>query len=351
MPTRRPTLAAVALALFGFAAAIASASPTDAATPWSITATPLTLTAGVATNVTLKVIPNGRNIDCVTISMPANFSAISASVGTLPGASWTGSIGTGTPTVVTFYTTNSTNRLKTNTGTFVIRVIASMALLSTWNAKAFQDSQPCSSSQGAPQAALPPFVILPGVLPTPTPTTAPTPTPTPSARPSPTPASPSPSRSPSPTPVPTATLPGTTARPTAGVSPRPSPDPSASDSSAPSRSPSPSDTASPGVGGGGVGQVGSGGSTGGGSTGGGTQLQVQPLQAGDTVQLRDFGALSTTALVAWLVPGALLTLPSLLIVLIVLAQAGFASAFVPVTRRVLGGGSRRRRRDQPGTPA
>jgi len=68
------------------------------------------------------------------------------------------------------------------------------------------------------------------------------------------------------------------------------------------------------------------------------------MPAGDAVQFNDFGALSSTALFAWLVPGAALTLPGLLIVLIVLAQAGFASAWVPVTRRVLGGERRRRSR-------
>ena len=43
-----------------------------------------------------------------------------------------------------------------------------------------------------------------------------------------------------------------------------------------------------------------------------------------------------SAVVAWLVPGAVLTLPAILIVLVVIAQAGFAGAFIPVTRRVLG---------------
>jgi hypothetical protein len=291
----------------------------------------LTLTSGVATDVTLTVTPHGRNLSCVTILMPAGFSGVSASVVTAPGTSWAGSIGAGPPTLVTFATNNNPDRLKTTTGRFVIRVIATSGPLAAWKASAYQDFQPCSDSQGAPLLPLPPFVILPGLIPTPTP--APTPTPTPSARPSPTPVRPSPLRSPSPTPVATAT-----ARPSAGVSPSASPDPSPADSGAPSQSPSPSGTSSP-AGGGTIGQTGSGS---GGSGGGSTGLQVQPLPASGSVQLHDFGALSATALVAWLIPGALLTLPGLLIVLIVLAQAGFASAFVPVTRRVLGGGRRRR---------
>ncbi len=73
---------------------------------------------------------------------------------------------------------------------------------------------------------------------------------------------------------------------------------------------------------------------------------VQPLPSGGAVQLTAFGTLSTLSQAAWLVPGALLTVPSLLIVLIVLIQAGFATAWIPVTRRVLGG-SRRRRSVKP----
>jgi hypothetical protein len=68
---------------------------------------------------------------------------------------------------------------------------------------------------------------------------------------------------------------------------------------------------------------------------------VQVLPAGGTVQL-DLQAVGAIGMFAWLVPGLALGLPGLLLVLIVLVQASFATAFVPVTRRVFG--VRRRRR-------
>jgi hypothetical protein len=343
MPARRPALTALALAVLGYAGALALGAPAAAAqTQWTVAAAPMTLTAGVPTNVTVTLDPKGINIECVTISMPVNFTAVSTSVGNPPGSTWwTGSFGASRPTKVTFATQNGSARLKDSAGTFVIRVIATFSVLPTWTVAAYANGN-CTSSQGGPQRRLPAFVILPGLIPTPTPTPAPTPTPVPSPT-----LAPSPTPSPRPTPSP-----GSSARPSPSpVRPSPSsgsgasPTPSASQpgtSASPEPSSSPSDSTPPTVGGGPIGQVGNGGS--GGSGGTGSQLQVGPLPAGDAVQLNDFGALSSTALFAWLVPGAALSLPGLLIVLIVLTQAGFASAWIPVTRRVLGGGRRRRSR-------
>ena len=70
------------------------------------------------------------------------------------------------------------------------------------------------------------------------------------------------------------------------------------------------------------------------------------MPSGGDVQLNDFGTLSTAGIATFLVPTAVLAVPSLLIVLIVLIQAGFATAWIPVTRRVLGN-SRRRRTVKP----
>jgi hypothetical protein len=129
--------------------------------------------------------------------------------------------------------------------------------------------------------------------------------------------------------------------PTIGTTPQPPPSESASATRPPASSPSPTDALAivpvapvppP-------------------DTGEVIRLDVRALPAGGTVHLDDMQALGTTAIVAWLVPGLFLSLPGLLIVLIVLAQAGFASAFVPITRRVLGAGSRRRSRDRARRPA
>ncbi len=51
----------------------------------------------------------------------------------------------------------------------------------------------------------------------------------------------------------------------------------------------------------------------------------------------DFGAL------AWTIPGAALTLPGLLILLIIGGQSAIATLFVPITKRVLKSGSDRER--------
>jgi hypothetical protein len=67
------------------------------------------------------------------------------------------------------------------------------------------------------------------------------------------------------------------------------------------------------------------------------------------VQL-DVQAVGAIGMFVWLVPGLFLSLPGLLLVLIVLAQVGLATAFVPVTRRVFGVGRRRRVRDRPTSP-
>jgi hypothetical protein len=68
------------------------------------------------------------------------------------------------------------------------------------------------------------------------------------------------------------------------------------------------------------------------------------------VQL-DTQGVGAIGMFAWAVPGLFLSLPGLLLILIVLAQAGFATAFVPVTRRVFGVRRRRRLRDRPTLPS
>ena len=81
-----------------------------------------------------------------------------------------------------------------------------------------------------------------------------------------------------------------------------------------------------------------------------TGLDVSGLPGGGAVELSDFGALGATALVAWLVPGLILSLRALLILIIVLFQVGLATAFVPITRRLLGGRDVEAARRRRGTP-
>jgi hypothetical protein len=89
--------------------------------------------------------------------------------------------------------------------------------------------------------------------------------------------------------------------------------------------------------------------SGGAAAGAGTNLDIAALPPGGSVQL-DAGAVGAIGMYAWLVPGLFLSLPGLLLMLIVLAQASFASAFVPVTRRVFGAGRQRRGRNRSALP-
>jgi hypothetical protein len=72
---------------------------------------------------------------------------------------------------------------------------------------------------------------------------------------------------------------------------------------------------------------------------------IGPLPASGSVQL-DSEAVGAIGMFVWLVPGLFLSLPGLLLILIVLAQASLATAFVPITRRLFGTGRQRRARDR-----
>jgi hypothetical protein len=288
--------------LFGFAVAAGLASPVSAARNWSITAAPAALTVGVATNVSLTV-TSGYGIKCVTVSVPSGFTVLSVSVASAPGGSWTASKAGNGPTLATFATKANGNRLDTGNARFVIRVIATRSPLPAWTSAAYHDYSPCAHSVGPPVRPLPPFVTSP-------------------AHPS--------------TPAP----PARTALPTIR---RPAP----SAVAVPTDTASPSATSHSSQPGSGAGTVGSGGSAGGWD---GIPLDVQSLPAGGTVQF-DISAVGGLGMFVWLVPGLFLSLPGLLLVLILAAQAGFATAFVPVIRRLFGASRGRRARTRPTSPA
>lgn len=297
--------AAIALTLaFGFAAAAGSASPVSAARKWSITAAPATITVGVASNVSLTV-TSGYSIKCVTVSVPSGFTVLSVSVVSAPGLSWAASKAGNGPTLATFATKLDGDRLDKGNARFVIRVIATRSPLPAWTAAAYHDYSPCAHSVGPPKRPLPPFNISP--------------------------AHPSAPAPPAPTARPTIRPPKTSAVPT--------------DTASPSSTPH---SSQPGSGAG----TGGSGESGGASAGGwvGIPLDVQSLPAGGTVQF-DISAAGGLGMFVWLVPGLFLSLPGLLLLLIVAAQAGFATAFVPVIRRLFGASRRRRARARPTSPA
>ncbi len=199
------------------------------------------------------------------------------------------------------------------------------------------------------------------------PTPSPTPTPTPSpATPAPTTPTPSPTAPAPSLPVPSLPVPSipvpSLPLPSASISPSPGASvtlpslPLSSPSANPSLGvPQPSasgngPTSSPGTGGGGVANGGGGSSDGGGTAApiaiGPGGLAVRTTPAGtDRLGVAGLGNLSTLEL--WLVPGAVIAGPGLLVLLWLAIQVLAGMAWLPAARRVRGREDRRRRSLQP----
>jgi len=283
---------------------------------WTVTASPLTLVEGQATDVILTVTPGTQQIGCLVVTVPAGFSVSGASVTSVPaGAVWQIDLSGAGPTTVSFYTSKGGWRLAPgDVGRFTIRVTPLVAPLAAWSVAGYQQGLPPKGSVGLPLLPLQPFVIVPAPTPTPVVTAAPTPTSAPTA-----PVTAPPTAEPTPTGGATATPSG---------SPPPSSD-----------VPTPSAPAPPsGMGGGGGGVVGPGGP--GASPGAPipTGLDVGVLPDQGRVEVTDVGLAGGLGTYAWAVPGLFLGLPGLLILLIVGAQLLLAGIFVPVVRRQIGRG-------------
>ena len=347
--------ASVALALLWLAATALPGrpAPVSAATYWSIALSPMTLTEGVPTNVTVTVTDGTQAIGCVALNVPAGLTVVSTGVSSVPAGFVWSSAGAGTgPTQVIFSTTKDPWRLNGGAAAvFIVRVVATASPLAAWSASAYKKFTVDSSQLTTGPLVQPgPFAILPAPTPTPTPTPAATPTAqttlTPTSRPTATPEA-TPTLPPGATPMPAKTsppvaTPGATRTTLPDRSQGPSPPGSTSPPEMPSAFASPVSVANGAAQGG---QQGSGGA----AAGAGTNLDIGALPAGASVQL-DAGAVGAIGMYAWLVPGLTLSLPGLLLMLIVLAQASFASAFVPVTRRVFGAGRQRRGRNRSALP-
>ncbi len=337
-PRRRAATAAGVAAALATLMALLTTPFTAAAvvtTAWTITATPPTLVEGQVSDVTLTVTGGTDRIRCLLVSVPADFTVLAASVVSVPaGETWTAHFSGAGPTSVTFsYSSGGGGIQLLQAADFRIQVMPMTATASAWTTTAHSGKSCTSPDVGPPLLPLPPFVIIPGptptatatCTPTPTPTVTPTPTPTPTASPTPDPAG-----GPTPRPTPTgARSPSPRPTPSPIHSPQSSPTATATASASPSGTapvgtPPPSDAAPAGP------VVGSGG---GGSSAAQAVLVAGPLE-GIRAGSVDIG--STDALgYAWLVPGALLGLPGLLVLLIIGAQAGLAGVFVPLTGRAL----------------
>ncbi len=200
---------------------------------WLIGATPLTLTAGVATAVTVTATDvggsgGGDEITCVRIAIPAGFTVQGASVVSIRGTSsgpafkaWTvvwpgGSVVTVKDPADDYPLVGSSP--PNDKAIFRITGVATSAGSLTWTGDAADHPGPAgATSCGSGPFPTSPlvFAVLPSVLPTPTPA----PTPAPTATPLPTPA-PTPKPTLAPTPVPTP-APTPTSMPSAAPSPRP----------------------------------------------------------------------------------------------------------------------------------
>lgn len=297
---------------------------------WALSDSPKSVTNGVATNIVFTATnePGGSSVGCVQLTFPAVFSVHRVTLDSAPLLHlWIADAPSGGPpgqTVVRLHGLTELDDLA-QTGdavTFTVNLTGTPTGVYSIGALSYNHVT-CSSGADTVAFDLP----VTGAAPTPTPTPSATPKPTPTATPILTPA-PTPKATPVPTPVPSPTA--------AGPGPTPTPTPVASSSPAPSAGDPPSETPGPPIAGqaGGT-SVGPSGPPG--VVADPVPVRVGGLPAGGAVELGDLGALDTTALVAWLVPGFLLGLPGLLILIVVLIQVGFATAFIPVTRRLLGG--------------
>ena len=344
-PRRRAAVAAVVAAALAALMALLTTSLTAAAvlpTAWTITATPLTLTQGQASDVTLTVTGGTDRIRCLLVSVPADYEVLDASVVSVPpGETWNAHASGGGPTSVTFSLGSGGGGIQLlQVADFRVQVMPMTTAGTAWTATA-HSGKSCTSSpdDGPPLLPLLPFVIIPGPTPTPTSTATvpPTPTPTPTSTAT---APPTPTPTVSPTPDPTAT-------------PTPRPTPTGARSPSPTSSPSadPHPRSVPVRDRHGVGLAGRHGVpqwvAAARRRAGRSRLRVEWRRilvgpgsfgrrpaCGDGGRTVDVG--STDALgYAWLVPGALLGLPGLLLFVIIGAQAVLAGAFVPLTGRAL----------------
>lgn len=331
----------------GVAAAIvlagALAVPTGvlaaAAPSWSVARTPASIDTGVSTEVqvtvTLQSVVPSDAIGCVTVAVDSAFSIDAQRVVSSPALKPWSYVPPIASRVVSFAASTGLTRLYGNplgyeSVTVGITTTGSVAGSYTWAVSAYANKD-CSSKLSSQPITV---TVSGSVAPTPTPASTPAPTPTPVPTPAPTPV---PTVKPTPGPTPT---PGSTA----GATPPPaSPSPDPSSTPLPSDSPDPGATLitapatdppgtarpsrTPVV---------------------GAPIFEVPVAPNGSVDLG--GAQLAAAVIGslgvfkWIVPGALATLPGLLIVLLTIAaQTTGGLLWIPLVRRKLGSGTRGRR--------
>ncbi len=353
-PGRHDVEAVVAVVLAVLLALLAPIAATRAASLlWTLTASPLIATTGVQKVFTLTAtnddplasLDSSREIGCVVVDVPGNFTVQAATVvATNAGEQWHIDSIAGNRVVV--HTDSGGERLEfLDWVRFTITATPHNTGSLAWNSRAFRQ-QDCTG--GAALLGIPPIVVVTGpvVTPAPTPTPVPTPKPTPKPTPAPT-ARPTPTPLPLPVPLPSLPIP----LPSIGLPPGPEPEPTrAPSSSAPRPSPEPTDAPASAAGGAsddggfvGVLPPPGGGSAGGGGGGGGAPAVAPvandaPRVAFEEAQL-DLGSMDVDLLAGievWSVPAATLGVPGILLLVWVALQAGGALAWIPAVKRLRG---------------
>ena len=331
--TRRTLLALFAAGLAGVPA-VASAVVLQ----WTLVGAPLTATANQSTTFTLTAtnLLMLNDLGCLEVDLPGSFVIESLGAPTASNGDAWSAFQSGNAVIV--HSLSGGGRLELLEWVrFTIRAHATAAGAFQWPNHAHRQ-QDCST---ADQAGVPLTVtVLPAVVPTSTPTATPTPTPTPTATSTPT-ATPAPTATPSPiVPLPSIGLPLPTLIPTAG--PTATPDPAATPNPTSRASATPEPSTSPAASDG-SGEIGGGPSPGGGGsagTGGGTGDTPALLVARGADQAGDDAGVGVELLglldadFVWLVPGASVAVPGLLVILWVVLQAMGALAWIPAVRRM-----------------
>ena len=335
-----PAVAAIAL--------LASSTPVLGLLLWTLTGGPLTATAGTATTFTLTA----TNLDilselgCLEVDLPASFTITGAHAGNASnGDDWEAVVFDGK---VAVHSLSGGGRLEaTQSVTFTVTAVPAAAGTYPWPNHAHR-REDCTDAEESGLAlsvsVLPQLLVTPA--PTPVPTATPRPTPTPTPRPTPTPA-PTPAATagplaPSPLATSTTTTPAGTTPPR---TPRPSPAASASAaretvaSSTPSPTPDPLQTPSPSpsVAGGGPAPSAAPSPPASAADRGETGfIAVARPEESDESAFVSLGALVALDRLVWVIPGAVVGGPGLLVILWVSIQTGVTMAWIPAVRRLRG---------------
>lgn len=355
-------IAAIALALVGAVAAPATPARAESAL-WTLTASPLAVTTGSTTTFTLRAtnddplaaLLSSSEIGCVQVDVPANFTVATATVtGSNAGGSWSASLNGNR---VRVRAGSGGDRLQTlGWVSFTVRATAMSTGSLTWASRAFRD-QGCTGAGAL--LGVPPIVVVsgPAVTPTPVPTPVPTPTPRPpTPAPTPTPILPLPSL-----PLPSV-LPAILGTPRPTPTPASTPDPQPTSSDVPTPEPARTPPASPsGPSGGTLGPPaggrgspapsGSAPSSAAPSDDGSLAIPGTPAGPGAfaprvVVDESSFafggGAIGPfTGIEIWIVPGAAIAGPGILILVWIALQTAGTFAWLPAVRRLRGREERR----------